>query len=103
MTISELLQTAREEHTRYRGAIPHMRPDRIAGKLMTISGDATVARNHLVTAYGARLEAEQRDPGHADAGWATDHLAGFPHYALLQFYETELIPQPLPDGAPTAA
>jgi hypothetical protein len=102
MTIAELLQSSREAHAVYRAATPHMRPDRVAGKLVTVTGDATAAHNALVTAYGARLSAEQADPGHADAAWANDRLAGFPHYALLQFYETQLVP-PVPDGVSTPA
>lgn len=83
MTVSELLTASRAAHAQYRANVAH----RLAAGVQP--GNPVAARAALEQAATLRKQAEDADPQHVDAAWASDALIS-DHQQLLTWYAEQL-------------
>lgn len=84
-TVSQILAESYQAHLEYREACPHM--SNASGTLMSVPGDAAVAKAALSRALDLRAEATNLDPAGDDPAWLNEEL----HYPLLAFYAEQRI------------
>ena len=82
MTVSELLKASRVAHERGRQVTSGKGPTR-----RVVRPPDLVA---WAEAYRLRQQAVMADPEHKDVDWTEDEAAGFPHEAMMNFYEEKL-------------
>ncbi len=84
-SVAALLQQSRAQHTLYRRSIRHI----VNG--VTLPGNPDAANTAFREAARRRAEAELADPSHADASWPDDLAQKFPHAALLEWYQEQIV------------